>query len=249
MPVFASGPENREEGRFDPAGMADDAFDAGEIHIWRFDLDQLSTERWQKTLNEADYRRAERFMQQKHRDRFLQGRASLLMLLSAYSGRAPNTLELETGPQGKPFLPPSYRLGFNLSHSENLAVIAIGRQTEIGIDIERRISPDDPLGLAEHAFSEEECRSLAALPPADRTLAFFTCWTRKEAFLKALGAGFSLDPRTITAGLSPDLSEIKRPMREETVTVATVEANADIVMSLAVVGSFDDLRLRRFTLY
>lgn len=228
--------------------MADAAFDAGQIHIWRLDLDRLYPEKWQETLSEAELRRAERFVQQKHSDRFLQGRASLRMLLSAYSGRSPKELELEAGPHGKPRLLSGDRLGFNMSHSDNLAIIALGRGAEIGIDIERFVPPKDPLGLAEHVFSEDECCSLADLPAADKTLAFLTGWTRKEAFLKALGVGFSRDPRGITVGLLPERSVIMDALHGAEVTVTTIQADSEAVISLALVGPLSSPQIRRFTL-
>ncbi|HJW53683.1 MAG TPA: 4'-phosphopantetheinyl transferase superfamily protein [Burkholderiaceae bacterium] len=215
-----------------PAGI-DAAFESGQVHVWRIDLDRFPHAAWNTVLRPEDVQRAGRFVRQVHRDRFLQCRFCLLTLLSAYTGCAGHELDLRTNEHGKPYLPPEYRLGFNLSHSENLAVIAIGRAPAIGIDIERPVPPQDIHALARQVLSEQENAAFEALPQAQALLSFFVCWTRKEAFLKAVGAGLTLDPRHIHVGLTAEPLQVAHGARSDLFEVTTIDSGHAIV-SLAV---------------
>lgn len=216
-----------------PPAWIDSAFEAGQVHVWRIDLDRFSRNAWRAALRAEDFQRAGRFVRQEHRDRFLQGRYCLLSLLSAYAGCTVRELGLQTGKHGKPCLPREYRLGFNLSHSENLAVIAVGRAPSIGIDIERLVSPRDIRALARQVFSERENAAFDALTDAQCLLPFFVCWTRKEAFLKSLGIGLTVDPRDIHVGLTAEPSRITHGLGQSKVHVATIDIG-QVVVSLAV---------------
>jgi 4'-phosphopantetheinyl transferase len=212
----------------------DTAIDHGEVDVWRIDLDVLTPAAWPQALTVEDFVRADRFIQHRDRNRFLQARFSLRMLLAGYSGLAPRSLGFQFNAHGKPSLPPRHGLAFNLSHSGNLAAIAIGRQQAIGIDIECMKPPDEPLSLAQLVFSAEECDALAALPDEATTLAFLTCWTRKEAYLKALGVGFTREPCSVTVGLAGSRSQVQDLLHSEIVEVETISADNDAVISLAV---------------
>lgn len=213
--------------------LRDAAFEYGQVHLWQFDLDHPDRARWQETLCAEEFRKAERFVHQQHRERFLQGRCMLRSLLSRYAGVAPRTLEIGYTRYGKPYLPWRYGLGFNLSHSENLALIAIGRHRQIGIDIERLVLPDGVRGLARLVFSAEELLAFMAMPDDALLLAFFTCWTRKEALVKAIGAGLTLDLRDLTVGLDAGPMRIHWPPRQHGFSISTLAVDDAALISLA----------------
>ena len=115
------------------------------------------------------------------------------MLLGRYLGVPPETLSFDYGPFGKPRLTGlKTPLQFNASHSGHILLIAIMLDRAIGIDVERIRSNLSVLDIAERFFSPLERAALAALPETLRTNAFFDCWTRKEAYIKARGEGLSL---------------------------------------------------------
>jgi 4'-phosphopantetheinyl transferase len=111
-------------------------------------------------------------------------------VLARYLDRAPATLRFDYGPRGKPLLPGT-PLSFNLSHSADRALLAVTREARLGVDIER-IRPVDHERIARRFFAPAEAARLAALPERRRAAAFFAGWTRKEAFMKAVGEGLSL---------------------------------------------------------
>jgi len=127
------------------------------------------------------------------RRRFVVARAALRGVLGAALGQPPRSLRFVEGPHGKPALadqPPPLR--FNLSHSGELALLALSLDRELGVDLERRRHHLDHLGIARRYFAPDELAALAALPAAQQETAFYRCWTRKEALLKAKGAGLTL---------------------------------------------------------
>lgn len=230
--------------------LADSRIDSGEIDVWRIDLDQTTPDAWHDALAAEDFVRAGRFAKPVHRERFLQSRFCLRTLLSAYTGVAARNLEFEFNAEGKPLLAQRYRLRFNLSHSENLAAIAVGRQDAIGIDIERLTPPADIRQLARQVFTENECRVLDGLPDHALALPFLTGWTRKEAVLKALGVGLTLDPRRITVGLCAGRRRIHHRLHAGTIEVKTIADDDHAVLSLAICCDSDrvpgDARIRDF---
>lgn len=142
-------------------------------------------------LSPEERTRAARFYFERHRHQFTAARGRLRRLLGAELGVPPERLAFSYGPHGKPALawPAGTGLYFNLSHAGEWALLASTRAGEIGVDIERA-RPVLP-GLAQRFFAPEEAAALAALPPAEQRAAFFRCWTRKEAYLKALGSGLA----------------------------------------------------------
>jgi 4'-phosphopantetheinyl transferase len=142
----------------------------------------------------ADERvRVRRFHFERDRRRWLIGRTSIRTLLGRYLGSSPETLSFDYGSFGKPRLTGfETPLQFNASHSGDILLIAVTLDRTVGIDVER-IRPDvSVIEIAERFFSPRESGALAALPEALRTDAFFDCWTRKEAYIKARGEGLSL---------------------------------------------------------
>jgi 4'-phosphopantetheinyl transferase len=168
-----------------------------EIHIWRapLDLPAATLRHLRATLSADEQQRADRLLLAHVRDHFIAARGTLRALLARYLNTAPALLQFAYGERGKPSLAAPGDLRFNLSHSHGLALYAVARQHDLGIDLER-IKPDiDYDGIARRYFAPAEYAALCALPPAEHLRAFFGCWVGKEAYLKAHGAGLwqSLD--------------------------------------------------------
>ena len=179
-----------------------------ELHLWCVSLDQeaVSVERFRGMLAEQEEAQADRYRFPRDRSRFIVGRGVLRELLGLYLKRPPESLLILKGPHDKPFLPDHPEeepLRFNLSHSHGLAVYALLKGAEVGIDIER-IQPDFASNeIAERYFSLQERAALRALAPEARAEAFFLCWTRKEAYMKARGEGLEIPLGSFSVSLHP----------------------------------------------
>ena len=149
---------------------------------------------------------AERFRRERDRAAFVRMRGALRERLGELVGGAAGELVFSRGPQGKPELArPWANRGwqFNVSHSGGLGLMAFAPERAVGVDIEQHRASLDCLDLARRFFSPQEQAELGALPPAAQPQAFFDCWTRKEAFLKALGHGLSLPLDSFAVSLAP----------------------------------------------
>jgi len=184
---------------------------ADEVHVWRIELlpSPGVLARLGRHLSPDERRRAERFRFERDQRRFHAARGALRELLGGYLDAEPERLGFAEGAHGKPELaaPGGSGLRFNLSHSGELALCAVARGRELGVDIEQARELADAEAMARRFFSAAENAALAALPDAERLGAFFRCWTRKEAYLKAVGAGLlqALDGFDVT--LFPEAGE------------------------------------------
>lgn len=165
----------------------------GAVHIWRIPLtaEAATLARYQALLAPDERARAARFHFEVHRRRFAVGRARMRILLASYLCREPAELGFSYTPHRKPFLPDS-SLAFNLSHAHEMAILGVTRGRAIGVDIEHlnaKFAGDD---IAARYFAEGELRALRAFPQEQQCAAFFRCWTRKEAYIKAHGEGLSM---------------------------------------------------------
>jgi len=150
--------------------------------------------------------RAERFYFKRDRKHFIVGRGLLRTILGCYLGIAPNRLQFCYGPRGKPDLAETSggsKLCFNLSHSQGLALYGVTREREIGIDLEHIRSISQAEQIAERFFSVQENAVFRVLPPSKKQVAFLNCWTRKEAYLKAIGDGLARSLEQIEVSLAP----------------------------------------------
>jgi 4'-phosphopantetheinyl transferase len=165
-----------------------------EMHVWVVSLDQSSSAlaNLLVTLSPEEQARARRFHSLRDCDRYVIAHFALRDILGRYSRLAPSDVRLDVMPNGKPVLASASRdhhLEFNMSHSYDLALIAVGRGRQLGVDVERICSQMSEEAIAEQFFSPQEAASLRSLPPDARLAAFFAGWTRKEAYSKARGDG------------------------------------------------------------
>ena len=159
------------------------------------DLREPAVQHLWQLLAPDEQARAERFIFHKDRTHFVVARGLLRVLLGRYLQRHPQHLHFCYGPHGKPELAPDMgddTLCFNVSHAHGLALYAVTRQRDLGVDVEHVRPGFAEEHIAERFFSPREVAVLRALPVALQSTAFFACWTRKEAFIKARGDGLSL---------------------------------------------------------
>jgi 4'-phosphopantetheinyl transferase len=176
----------------------------GRVDLWSIPLGPAdrAIENLTACISADERGRADRFVFDEHRRRYIVAHAGLRLLLSRYTGVEAGALDFVAGPQGKPSLAPLAEIAFNLSHSAELAVVAVAAPTRLGVDIEHLREVTDAAAIAHSFFSEAEGAALADTTPAERDRAFLTCWTRKEAFVKALGGGLSVDLTGFAVNLS-----------------------------------------------
>jgi 4'-phosphopantetheinyl transferase len=179
------------------------------IDLWTIPLHHIEGRfrDYAQSLSADERQRAARFLNTKDSTRFTVARGSLRSILSQYLGTPAKTIQLSYGAHGKPRLAGLHEssLEFNLSHSGDYALCALTKRHSIGIDIEK-IRSDDPdyyLRLATRFFSKKEFESINAAPEHARTLFFFACWTRKEAYLKRHGVGLRLPLSDFTVNVDP----------------------------------------------
>jgi 4'-phosphopantetheinyl transferase len=175
----------------------------GAVDLWiaRYDAKHLGLE-YDRLLSQDERARANRFKFAHDRNFYIFCRGSLRRILARYVPQSASSLEFIYGPAGKPSLMGESKLEFNASHSGNLFVCAVSSSLTLGIDVEEiRVIPD-MLAVALHFFSPVENTHLARLDNFSRTRAFYECWTRKEAVIKATGEGITrpLDSFEVTFG-------------------------------------------------
>jgi 4'-phosphopantetheinyl transferase len=181
-----------------------------QVHLWmvRLEASEDNFARSLGWLSNDEVTRAKRFYFDRHRHAFVLGRAALRALLANYLGRAPAEVAFVYGPQGKPALAPTPQndtcpLRFNVSNSGNLAAYAFTIGCEIGVDVEQHRELHDFENIAHRFFSPEETAELLELPAAEKNTAFFNCWARKEAYIKAMGGGLSIALDSFQVTLRP----------------------------------------------
>lgn len=178
------------------------------VQVWaaRLDLEGEAISRFRSILSSQERARSRRFLFERDRARFMAARGWLRTILSSCLGTEPQRVEFGQGPKGKPRLGGEFArsgLQFNLSHSKNLAVIAVAPRDRVGVDVEQLREVPQLRGLVERAFSPRERDEINKLPAGEQHQAFFRTWTRKEACLKAAGEGIA-DLPDLTPPLGQD---------------------------------------------
>jgi len=185
----------------DPRAVAPPALAAGEVHAWRLDLSRGCPLEEDPALHADDWYRANRFAFERDRKRFLLARRALRCVLAGYLGLPARRVPITFGHHGKPLLAGAHGLGFNLSHSGDLGLLAVCRAAHVGADVEEVVPRGTVRELARSVCSAEEQQSLDDVDETGLLAAFLTCWTRKEAVLKALGTGLVLEPSRVNVGI------------------------------------------------
>ena len=185
------------------------SFPSNFLHVWRFQLngDSPVEARRRSILSSDELARASRFHFPVHANRFITGRLAIRTILGGYLEISPRDLAFEQTQYGRPFLSAAVNplmLSFNLSHSQDVGVFAISPHKSLGIDVEAVREDFGGEDVAESHFAPAEFRELLSLPEAQRPQAFFNCWTRKEAYVKALGAGLQIPLDSFEVSLRPD---------------------------------------------
>ncbi len=166
------------------------------VDVWRLDLTVVD-EDWD-ILSPDESARATRIVIGEKRDQKAASRAQLRRILSRYLDSDPRGLRFEYGEHGKPGLPEHPDRSFNLSHSEKVGLVGVTRDIRLGVDVERARARRDFSGLAKRFFSAEESEALHELAESQWPAAFYRAWTRKEAYLKALGTGLTFPSNGFT---------------------------------------------------
>jgi 4'-phosphopantetheinyl transferase len=215
-----------------------------EVHVWRIPHHQDLVAQFRPTLSPDELLRADRFHFARDRDRFIVARGSLRATLAAYLEKEPGELSFSYSPYGKPTLAngtDDQPLDFNLTHSHDLTLLAVTRQRLIGIDIEFIRSDVASGKIAERFFSRQEVSALKSLTEAELGKAFFDCWTRKEAYIKAIGQGMSMPLDRFSVSLAPGaraalLANAQNPAEVSRWSLRELFPGAGYVAAVAVEG-------------
>jgi 4'-phosphopantetheinyl transferase len=187
-------------------GLSESAFQLqpGEVHVWRISLEEARQhlEEFRQLLSEDERLRALRFRFPQPAEAFTTSRGMLRMMLGKYLNLPPEAVEIEYEEKGKPVV--NAPISFNITHSADEMLMAFCRDRMVGIDLEQLRPMPDLHSIAQRFFSELENRLLQSLPNDSRIEAFFNCWTRKEAYLKAVGDGFTQPSDKFSVSLIPD---------------------------------------------
>jgi 4'-phosphopantetheinyl transferase len=221
------------------------------VHLWqvRFDGDEERERRCASTLVPEELARAERFHFRIDRQRWVVGRGMVRRVLADYVGVRPADVRLCYNSHGKPALTGESDRGgvkFNVSHSGELLFLAIARDREVGVDVEQVRPLPDWRELAGRFFAPAEIATLDRVPAAVRERAFFQCWTRKEAYIKAHGLGMTLPLDRFAVSLGPGeaarlVNADHDPAQLRRWTLRDVSPAGDYAAALAVEGSDWDL--------
>jgi len=213
-----------------------------ELHVWRISLNQVdpvSISEAHTLLDDEEQLRADRLVIESARTRFILAHAATRNILARYLVPSGAKIKFDTGQHGKPHIRDS-ELKFNLSHSGNMALLAITNKIEVGSDIEHineRHAADD---IAARFFSPAEQQAYQSFPESERTPAFFRCWSRKEAVIKALGEGLSCPLSSFDVTLDKHqarLIDLRRDhARVEQWTMFDIEAHPDYAAAAAAIG-------------
>jgi len=204
--------------------------------VWEIDLGSAPGDAELAVLSRDECERASRFVFARDRRRFLAAHVALRHLLARRADAPAAQLCFAAGPFGKPRLSEASRdCSFNLSHSEDIALVALAPDGEVGVDVEMLRTMDDAPALSERNFTARECAELAEVAIDARAHAFLRCWTRKEACLKAIGSGLSIAPETFEAGVGTDtrLVRIATPKGEARVEVHSLTPRAGWIGAVA----------------
>lgn len=227
----------------------------GQVHLWRARLEGAPHEvvAREPLLSAGELVRAARFHYARDRSAYVMARSTLRLLLGHYLGLHPGDLEFAYGPYGKPTLRHSFNSGlqFNLSHGGGYALLGFTGEGAIGVDLEPEDHAIEVTNLARRFFSPAESKQVLGLPTDQQVPAFFRTWARKEAFLKANGAGLSLplEQFSVTVGLNEPVSLEHvgwDPQEADKWDLASCMVAEGLPAAVTLAGTIDDLRFYDF---
>jgi len=155
-------------------------------------------------LSAEERAQAARFVFERDRVRFSIAHTALRDILSRYTGEDASAIVIHTAEKGKPYLADHPEIRFNLSHSGCWAMVAVTRGREVGVDIECIRADRSSEDIAKRFFAPAEVRALNGTPEHSRVQAFFACWSRKEAYIKARGEGLGIPLDSFEVSLGED---------------------------------------------
>jgi len=213
-----------------------------EVHVWRADLpfDLNFATSLLPLLDPDEQGRAARFKVQAPRVQFVASHTFLRLALARYLQIEPAGVRYRIGANGKPELAGAENIRFNLSHTEGAAALVIARDLAVGIDVERIRDNVEILDLAARFFSSTEADWLRSQPASEQLGAFFSCWTAKEALLKAYGTGFSTSLADFTAIPKPGQGRVELDIHNDQLprnwSIWQLDLGPDLRAAVAVVG-------------
>ena len=217
------------------------SLEAGQVHVWRICLEQEDglLDRFRRTLEPEEIDRAGRFRFERLQRHFIASRGFLRYVLSRYLNVRPGELRFSYNDYGKPSLAGEQGFQFNMSHSHEVALVAVTWDAAVGVDVEHIRADFASEEIATRFFSRLEVETLSYLPKEERVAAFFRCWARKEAYIKAIGKGLSqpLDGFDVTLAPSQPAA-LLRAGEEDTLrwSMSDIDVGADYASALAVEG-------------
>lgn len=224
-----------------------------EVHVWCLALDEyvVYLKSFLQMLATEEVEKTWRYYFEKDREHFAVARGMTKTILGGYLKVMPNEVRFRYNSFGKPALADDCKadLRFNLSHSHGLALLAVAREREVGIDLEYQRPEIATEDIAERFFSATEVKSLARLPKEMQAEAFFKCWTRKEAYIKAIGEGLSFPLDQFSVSLHPsELPELREVVgnRQEMSRWSFWDLSPNSRYAAALVVEGSNLRLRCF---
>jgi 4'-phosphopantetheinyl transferase len=197
-----------------------------DLHLARLDVADAEIARLRALLTDDERARAARFVHARDARKFIVARATLRTVLGRYLGEAPEALALTQSEHGKPRLVTG-ELRFSVSHAGEVALYGVAARRELGVDIELVRRDLELEAIAERFFAPRERADVLARAGDARVRTFFACWTRKEAFVKALGLGLGYPLVDFEVGVDPDAVDV--PLR---VLAATPPQSAFRIVSV-----------------
>jgi 4'-phosphopantetheinyl transferase len=211
------------------------------LRLWLCPLHEAPTQTQQGWLDTVELARAARFMYDIRRRRYLAAHVALRGLLGAALEQAPHLLRIEPDEHDKPQLVGHAGWQFNLSDSDDWALVGLQQGAPLGVDVEVRRTLDDARALAERLYTPAERAAVLDMPAGpEREAVFLRVWTRKEACLKAVGLGLRLAPSSFEAGAqeAPVVAHLATPAGTMAVEVVSVPTGIDAFAAVArVLGS------------
>lgn len=210
-----------------------------DVALWLLDLNDPTCLACATVLSDAERERVGRMVFDRDRRRMAAARGALKVLLGAWVGQLPERLRLSARDGGKPWMPDHPGVFFNLSHSQDCALIAVTHTGEVGVDLEVLRPEPGLLALAERVFTpSEQAELLSDGDAADRVHRFFRGWTRKEACLKAAGWGLALDPQEFEVGTGGDPRRVRlaHESRRSDLNLVSLSLTPQVAAAVAVQG-------------